>query len=258
MILRAFLASFFISSLCAGGTIDPSVPDHKYVEYGSQHECVVPIYGDCECADGGSKPHKFAASAVVISKRWIVTAAHVVKGTRDVKVKVRGREHTLVRVVVNKHFDESKIGMYDIALGESVEDMNLDFYPEIYSSDDEVGKVASVCGYGMTGTFGTGHVRSDGKKRAGSNKVLRTENHVVVFSVTDPGRSSMEFMIAPGDSGGGTFIDQKLAGVNSFVMATDGKSNSDYGDEFACTRVSLFAPWISAYMRGEDPDKEER
>lgn len=255
MIFRAFLAAAALSSACVGGTLDPSVPDQRYLDYGGKHECVVPIYGECGF-EGGGKPHKFAASAVVVSRRWVVTAAHVVKGSREVKVRVNGKEHELVRVVVNRRFDEDKLGMYDIAVAESGDDMELDFYPSLYEGDDEVGKVASVCGYGATGTFGTGHVRSDGRKRAGSNRVLRAENQTLVFSVTDPGRTSMEFMIAPGDSGGGAFIDQRLAGINSFVMATDGRSNSDYGDEFACTRVSMFAPWISAYMNGEDPDEE--
>lgn len=256
MAFKALLFALAISATCVAGTIDPSVPDGKYLEYGEQHKCVVPIYGDCECKEGGGKPHKFSASAVVIDKRWVLTAAHVVKKTSDVKVKVKGHEHPMKRVVVNGRFKEEVLGRYDIALCESEDDMILDFYPSLYEGKDEVGRVAGVCGYGRTGTFSTGALRLDGRKRAGSNKIYRSEGHALMCSATDPGRSSLEFMIAPGDSGGGMFVDGKLAGVNSFVMATDGNPDSDYGDECAFTRVSLFAPWIRAYMRGETPDDE--
>jgi secreted trypsin-like serine protease len=258
MSLKAFLPILLCMSMCHAGTIDPRVPDSKYVEYGEQHECVVPIYGDCECEDGGGKPHKFAASAVVLGPRWVVTAAHVVRGTSGVRVRVRGKEYAIRKVVVNKHFDPDKIGLYDIAMGNSEEDMELPFYPDLYEDKNEEGKVASMCGYGVTGTFGSGAVRSDNKKRAGSNVIDRIENHVVVCSLGTQRHTNMEFMISHGDSGGGLFIDQKLAGINSFVSATDGKPNSDYGDECHHTRISIFAPWIRGNMNGEEPDGEVR
>lgn len=256
MALKALLLALALSVTCGAGTVDPSVPDAKYLAYGEQHEFVVPISGNCDCKDGGGKPHKFSASAVVLNKRWIVTAAHVVKDKSGIKVKVRGSDHAMKRVIVSDLFKEEVLGRYDIALCESEDDIDLDFYPELYDDREEVGKVAGICGYGFTGTFSTGAVRSDGRKRAGSNKIARAEGHVLVCSVTDPGRTSLEFMIAPGDSGGGMFVDGRLAGINSFVMATDGKSNSDYGDEFACTRVSLFGPWIRGHMRSETPQDE--
>lgn len=237
------------------GTINPSVSDSRYLEYGEKHHCVVPIYGDCEDVKGGKKL-KFAASAVVIGPRWIVTAGHVAKGTSGVKVKVRGKEHNIVKIVVNKHFDEENVGLYDIAIGMSEKDMVLDFYPEIYEGDDEEGKVASMCGYGSSGTLSSGAHKYDGKKRAGSNIVERVDNHVLVCSAGGSKMTELEFVIAHGDSGGGLFIDGRLAGINSFVMATDGSPNSDYGDECCHTRVSIFAPWIRGHMKGESPEDE--
>jgi secreted trypsin-like serine protease len=213
---------------------------------------VVPIYGNCESGMQDGKPHQFSASAVVIGRRWVVTAAHVVSKTSGVRVRVRGAEHAMKRVIVNRMFKEENLGRYDIALCESEDDMALDFYPGLYEGSDESGKVASICGYGSTGTFSSGAVRSDGRKRAGSNKVDRAERHVLVCSTGSGAKTELEFVIAPGDSGGGMFIDQKLAGINSFVSAVDGKSNSDYGDECAHTRISLFVPWIRACMNGEE------
>lgn len=255
MIVRAFLLILAMASICGAGTTDPSVSDSKYVEYGEKHKCVVPIYGDYPGKSGGGVV-KFAASAVVVGPRWILTAAHIVKDASNVRVRVGEKDHKVKKIVVNGKFDEEKVGMYDIAMCMSDEDMILDFYPDLYDGDDEEGKVSSICGYGSYGTLLSGAKKYDGKKRAGSNVVERVENHVLVCSAEKEGRTSMEFLIAHGDSGGGLFIDQKLAGVNSFVMATDGNPESDYGDECCHTRVSIFVPWIRGHMNGENPEDD--
>lgn len=249
--LRILTIAWLIAvSTCHAGTIDPNVPDQRYLDYGDKHECVVPIQGDCNCKEHDSKPHQLSASAVVISRRWIVTAAHVVKNATNVRVIIRGEEYPMKRMVVNEEFKEEVLGMNDIALGESDKDMVLDFYPDLYDSGEETGKIASMCGYGVTGDFSTGFVKSDGRKRAGSNMIDKVENHVMVCTVEGSRKTSLEYMIAPGDSGGGIFIEKKLAGINSYVSAADGKPNSDYGDECYHTRISVFAPWIRKHMVG--------
>lgn len=248
----ALLIFMAVSGACHGGTRDPSVPDQRYIDYGSKHECVVPIYGDCNCDK--DRPHQFSASAVVISPRWILTAAHVVKDKSSVKIRLKEDEISIKKVIANRHFDEDKLALYDIAIGESDRDMVLGFYPELYEDPDEGGKVASICGYGITGTFITGGRVSDGVRRAGSNVVRGINNHVLVCSATDRRKTNLEFMIAHGDSGGGLFIDQKLAGINSFVSAVDKNPNSSYGDECHHTRVSLFVPWIKGCMEGNEPE----
>jgi hypothetical protein len=57
-------------------------------------------------------------------------------------------------------------------------------------------------------------------------------------------KTELEFLIASGDSGGGLFIDNKLAGINSCVMAVDKKPDSTYNDESGHTRISKFIGWI--------------
>ncbi len=42
------------------------------------------------------------------------------------------------------------------------------------------------------------------------------------------------------------FIGNKLAGINSFLMAVDKKPDGTYGDESAFTRVSLYSDWIES------------
>ena len=55
-------------------------------------------------------------------------------------------------------------------------------------------------------------------------------------------------MLAPGDSGGGLFIGDRLAGINSFLMASDKNPNGSYTDESAFTRVSLYTNWIESQI----------
>jgi secreted trypsin-like serine protease len=218
---------------------------------------VVEIHGECMCEKRKEGDiHRFYASAVVISPRWVLTAAHVVSGNADIKVRVEGKDHPVKRVIVNKNFQEEILGRYDIALCESEDEIELDFYPELYEGNSEVDSVASICGYGVYGTFSSGASKTDGRKRAGSNVVDRVENHVMFCSATKGRKTNLEFMISHGDSGGGLFIDRKLAGINSFVSAADGKTNSNYGDECAHTRVSIFVKWIRGHIRGETPSDD--
>jgi hypothetical protein len=237
-----------MSSLSLGGTIDPSVPDSKYRDYGSKFECVVSLKGIC-CCEKKEDKHIFYASAVVIDPHWILTAAHVVSGAEDVKVSIKGKDYDIKKIIINKDFKEDEIGYHDIALGYCESELVMDFYPKLYEKDDEVSKVVSMAGYGMTGTFSTGYVKSDGIRRAGSNIIERTERNVLVCSNSVGKKTQLEYMIASGDSGGGLFIGNELAGINSFVMATDGKSNSDYGDECAHTRISLYVDWVAENMK---------
>jgi len=246
-IVFAALMIVLATSFSYSGTIDPSVPDSKHVEYGKQFVHVVKIKGVCNCKKRDME-HNFHASAVIISPHWAVTAAHVVSSADDVIIVEGGKEYKISDIKIHKDFDKDKVGHNDIALCRSEEDFGMDFYPEMYVGDDEAGKIAAMCGYGITGTFSTGAVKSDDLKRAGSNMIERTERNCLVCNNLGGRRTELEFMIASGDSGGGLFIDGKLAGINSFVMADDGRPNSDYGDECAHTRVSLYADWIKETM----------
>lgn len=237
------------------GTIDPRVPDEKYVKYGSEHKCVLRLKGRFKKKENENKQAHFEASAVAIDPNWIVTAAHIVKEAEQVMVVVDERELVVRDVFINEKFDEDKMGFSDIALGRCDQGLGLDFYPMLHEDEDEVGKVVSISGYGMTGTFSSGGIRWDGKKRAGSNIIERTEKDCLVCVTTDA-RTEMEFLPGSGDSGGGLFIDGKLAGINSFVMAADKKPNSDYGDESGHTRISKYKKWIADVMKEKSVNRD--
>jgi hypothetical protein len=233
----AFL--FLFSSTGLSGTIDPNIPDHKYVEYGQKYECVVGVCGSYE----DNTP--YCASAVIIKPRWILTAAHVVKGSKTCFVRINNEKKIISKVIPHKDYEEDNFGYYDIALGYLNEDLVISAYPKLYDNNDEEGRICAMVGVGLTGTFETGCVISDNQKRGGSNIIDKIDRHLLVCTPSrQHNKTELEFLIGSGDSGGGLFIDGKLAGINSCVMAIDGKPNSTYTDESGHTRISKHKIWI--------------
>jgi hypothetical protein len=222
------------------GTIDPNIPDSKYLEYRKKFDCVVKLCGSYQ--DG----NVFCASAVVVSKRQILTAAHVVKCHKTCYVRIKEKKIVIKRIIAHKDF-ETEFGIADIATGFSEEDMEVNAYPELYTETDEKGKPCSMSGYGLTGNFNTGIYLSDNKKRAGSNRIDSFHKDLLICTPskrTDKDYTVLEYMIGSGDSGGGLFIDGKLAGINSCVMAVGRSPMSKYGEESGHTRISKFIDWI--------------
>jgi hypothetical protein len=235
-----------LSCPLVAGTIDPNTPDSKYIEYGSKFKCVAKLTGT------NSFNQMYVASAVIINKNWIVTAAHVVDGSKTVKIiDYKNIEHCITNIIINQNYQENIFGTADIAVGYSPTEINSDFYPELYEQDTEVGKICAIAGYGVTGNFNTGSIISDGIKRGGSNIVEEIDRDLLICIASKnffDGKTSLEFLICHGDSGGGLFIDKKLAGINSCVIATDGKPNSTYGDHSGHTRISKYAGWIKKQL----------
>lgn len=244
-----YIAALFLFtlafSICYGGTIDPNIPDAKYIEYAEDFAYVGKLCGLYE--DGT----RFCASAVAIDDHHILTAAHVVKNSQSCVVYFKDKEFCLKSVIIHKDF-ETKFGVADIAIGYSKESFDLEFYPALYNDEDEVGKVCSISGYGITGTFTTGAMISDQKRRAGSNIIDNIDEDMLICSPSKPhehNRTSLEFFIASGDSGGGLFIGNRLAGINSCVMAVDRSPSSKYNEESGHTRISKFITWINEHRK---------
>ena len=269
------LITFLILSLtfhrALAGTIDPNTPDEKYLEFGKSFPAVVRLralvletdLGQIETLSLVPKPGSDTppevefqvGSAVIIKPHWMLTAAHVVHGaTVTVAETDNNGSYHVDKIIIHHLFEDGKFGSHDIALCYSAKPFELPFYAPLYENLDEAGKAATIAGYGRKGTFHTGHVFDDNKKRAGHNRIDSSERTILICtpSVTHD-RFPLEFMIAPGDSGGGMFIGNKLAGINSFLMAVDKKPDGTYGDESAFTRVSLYVDWIN-----EQIEKHER
>lgn len=230
------------------GTRDPKTPDSKHLAYGAKHECVVQVKGQMGFIDEDGKKIEVTASGsgVIIDKRYILTAAHVVQKTKDPYIILDGKKIFIEWVVIPKAFKLEETDQYDIALCRLKEDAIIDFYPELYEKDDEMGKLCSLAGWGMHGTWTTGTIYDDDKRRAGSNYVdpIMFCGMIVCSVQGTQNQTSLEFLIGHGDSGGGLFINKKLAGIHSCIYTGDGKLDSSYKDYSAHTRVSIHKEWI--------------
>jgi hypothetical protein len=228
------------------GTIDPNISDSKYIEYGKKFECILKLCGVYK--DGGL----FCASAVAISDTCVLTAAHVVENAITAKVvDSHDKEFIIDDIIIHPEYDEMKLNGNDIAVMFTKEPLKISYYPELYEEEDEVGKVCALSGYGLTGTFNTGSVKSDDRRRAGSNIIDEIDSELLICSPSrgsNDKRTQLEFLICSGDSGGGLFIDKKIAGINSCVFATDKKPNSSYTDTSGHTRISKHKKWIKSHL----------
>lgn len=243
IVLYIILLLFF-TNISLGGTIDPKANDDKYIEYGSKHKCVVLIEGL------NKEKEKYRASAVMINPRWAITAAHVVNDTSNIYVLYENKHINIILTKKPSKFDIDMFGKKDIALCYLEESIDLEFYPSLYDESDEIGKVSSQAGYGDTGTFETGSIKIDGIKRAGTNIIDSIEKDMLICSLLGKPYTTMEFLISHGDSGGGLFIDQKLAGIHSCIWSRTGsKPKATYSNFSGHTRVSIFKDWIESTIK---------
>lgn len=227
------------------GTIDPHTPDSKYIQCAKDFICVGQLQGRTQ------KDELFYASAVAIDDDHILTAAHVVENIKSCYFIVEDKKYNITEFIFPTEFHtDNTFGYHDIALGYSGEKIQIHSYPELYSKDDEIGKTCYISGFGMTGTFNTGAIKGDNKQRAGSNIIDYIDKQLLICSPTiGKGKTPLEFIIASGDSGGGLFIDGKLAGINSCVLAIKQQPKSDYATECGHTRISTHVVWIKKHLR---------
>lgn len=249
--MRPLLA--IVAVLLTGGTISPTVDDARHVEYGEKFHHVA--YLRCETEKTQDNPAGiYSGSCVVISPNHVLTAAHVVINTTAWTVTTDdGKSRTLSRVSIHPSHGKGG-GLHDLAVGFTDDKFEFGWYPAIYSKSDEEGKVVSIAGYGMTGNFRDGITGGGGKRRAGSNKIDFATGDYLICSIVGPHWTSLEFMICAGDSGGGLFIGNELAGINSCIMSSAGKPKAKYGEESVHVRLSepIHRDWILEELRRVD------
>jgi hypothetical protein len=222
------------------GTIDPNTPDQKYIDYGSKFPYIGLLIGKKE------DDSHYSGSVVAYKKNIIVTAAHLFYKNKESAVIFNTKLFPIKKIVVYKDYDYNKFGKHDIALCLVSGDIGLEWYPEIYDNNDENGKLCSLSGFGSSGTFLSGVNEHGGKKRAGSNFIDDSNEYLLFCSPSiSHNKTELEFLIAPGDSGGGLFIGNKLAGIHSGIIEDKiNKGKSKYGASSVHTRISVYKNWI--------------
>ncbi len=225
-------------------------------------------------------------SVTLIDPDWALTAAHVVDSNMNgtladdnatgQTLSIGGNFRHVSEVFVPTGVGPNRgwngdIGQgFDLALVHLATPITTITPAKLYTNFQELGKQITMVGYGRSGTGSTGATGSSGTKRAGDNIVdrLATFSNGATglkwdFDQPSPriapnqyGSSTplnLEYQIAPGDSGGGSFLEEDgawyLAGVHSGVYnyysyPGTGTDGSTYGDATLVTRVSAYQQFI--------------
>lgn len=245
MDVRVKIAVALLALLALGGTRDPSVDDSAYIGAGAQHA------GYTLALDAVDLEDKLGCgTAVAIADTWVLTAAHIVHDAKIAVVRNNRRSWLIKRIVCHSGFRHALMGEHDIALLETDEPLGLEFYPPLSDGTEEVGDSVVVAGYGATGTLSSGWSENDGKLRAGTNTICRRERSLWICHGA-AGTSSMEILVAPGDSGGPMLSRGRVVGINSLVMREGkGSVRSTTGQESGHTRVGDYVEWIKSVTSG--------
>jgi hypothetical protein len=249
---KLIITLLFYSILCSisfSGTIDPDVEDSKYIKYGEKFYYIGQI--SIKKIDDNAF---YFGSGVAYNDNVIITAAHLFYNYESAVIFINNKKIPIKKIIVHKDYNYNSFGKGDIALCFVDDNIGLSWYPKLYSDLDETDRLCSLSGFGSTGNFLTGVNKAGGIKRAGSNYIDLVDPFVVFCSPSEKyKKTSLEFLIAPGDSGGGLFIENKLAGIHSFVVENkQDKGKSKYGAISAHTRISTYKEWIETKIKDNE------
>ncbi|MEM1445973.1 MAG: trypsin-like serine protease [Planctomycetota bacterium] len=218
----------------------------------------------------GENNTAWAGSGVYLGDGWVLTAAHVAESATSMTFSVDGEQSTVETTYLHPRWGSSSLlDGNDLALVKLNEELpTVTAATRMRTGRERGGKGASI-GYGRTGEAEAGYSTSTSlSKRGGRNTVDTIYNRRLLLMDFDSGRSGdnsmgraravrFEYLIAPGDSGGGLFIYNRgvweLAGIHSFGWGVlDGTANASFSDVSGHTRVRFHNRWIDRVLAGYD------
>lgn len=257
--MKKTILTLWIALYCSfglAGTILPSVPDSKYLEFGEKFTCVQKLEINYGYINEEKKQQLFGyASCVILSDEWLITSAHIISdNTKSVHLIYNNNKYLVEKMFIHKNADTttrfSNRDVADLALCKLSRKLNK-FDKAIMADENAkvLGEVVAVCGYGNTGNFNTGVTKFDLKKRAGSNRISGISNDLLLAETTrNEDHTSLELLVAGGDSGGGVFIDGKLVGIICFIRSKDSRT-SDYGDTNGFVDLRQYKGWVNDIIK---------
>lgn len=234
-----------------GATIRDDTPDSDYVAFGNE-----PAFDSV-----GTFTANLSGCGILIAPDWVLTAAHLILNASSGTFTLDGTSYSATQIITDPNWNGNPSAGSDFALVHLSSSLTAIPPAMLYNGSTPLGQTATFVGYGLTGTGLTGYKTPlDGQKR-GVQAVVDVNNSdfgntTYVFGATfeSPanGALPLEGCVAPGDSGGGVFFSDGsqyyLAGVTSFVAATDGNANSSYGDISGFDSILPALPWITSVV----------
>jgi hypothetical protein len=236
------------TNVALAGTMRHDVSENKFLEFGSRFFCTKKIVGVKETEDGKTYA---VASCVILNENWIITCAHITEEKIDyLSVIIDDKPYLLDKFIVNKDFDSKKM-QADIAMGYCSKGFGEINGVELYRKKIKINDFCSFAGYGRYGTMLDGATKFDGKLRGGTNLIdsFFKSDMVTITGSRNNSRTRLEFLPNVGDSGGGLFVQGKLAGITSLVLSADKKADSNYGDEGAFVQIYPHLEWIEKNVK---------